>query len=211
MHCSLSCPPLLRPLSTGRAPSMSARSYHCCHHGEHLAARQVQPGNWQCCGLGCDPAGATGGISHATATGGATSNSLSSSTRRVHVACTSTTRSKQSCMFSSVCLQLPENQTGELKAVLWSSSQAEHVALLRQHLGDYFQSMYNITCQGADVAGHGSAPSPEVERSPTVLWVTNPANQESFGHALVNEVSRPNWLQMSCTWCPAYCPAHCSC
>lgn len=90
-------------------------------------------------------------------------------------------------MFHSVCLQLPGDQAGVLKAVLWSSSLPEHVSLLQHYLGMYFQGRHNVTCRAAS-AEDAHDQSFEVEQSPTVLWVINPSNQESLGHALVNEV-----------------------
>lgn len=110
-----------------------------------------------------------------------------------NVACTSSAYSKQSCVFSSVCLQqVPGNKTGLIKAVLWSSNQPEHVALLQHYLNNYFQRQYTVTCQGATPTGDTNASLFEVERSPTVLWAANPANQQSLGHAMVNEVRGQN-------------------
>jgi hypothetical protein len=100
-------------------------------------------------------------------------------------ACTSAELSKQSCLFSNVCLQQRADHQG-LTAMLHGHAEQEHADLLKQHLARTFHGIaadVNIT---ASVANSTMGSDLKLE-PPTIVWRAVGANQYSFGHALVNE------------------------
>lgn len=106
------------------------------------------------------------------------------------VACTSATFSKQSCLFRDVCLYLSKDKAS-IQAVIASFNQPEHVALLQQHLSHTLSGVYANISVEATRQGKRS-PVNETQTgtnvwNTTLLWRPVPWNQESFGHALINE------------------------
>lgn len=147
------------------------------------------------------------------------------------VACSAATFSKQSCIFTNVCMEPTTDEEGfqSLRVYLQGSNDPEDARVLQKHLDRILDKVFStvecISAASADSASPssrnsrpsaeetaagssqaaqltssnsrgiisvnrsqlGSTPHFHTEDGVTMLWRTVDNNQESFGHALLNE------------------------